>query len=186
MRFFMICALSMMFIFASSYQGWAVNDWTGNVNFTLGAKALDEDDWDPVDSQGEFGIHVDFRKQEWPVNIVIALLGSADEGDIGGYDVEGTTSELRFGVKKIWEPTEVVRPFLGIGLGFINGEFDLEGIDDNDTALGLWINGGVYWTLGKSFNLGFEVGYSQADVDIFGVDVNAGGGHAGLLLGYHW
>ena len=47
----------------TSQPTWAADDWTGNVNFTLGAKSLDKDDWAPVEDQGELGINVDFRKQ---------------------------------------------------------------------------------------------------------------------------
>ena len=186
-RVLMVLVFSMALLFATSDQSWSENDWTGNVNFTLGAKALDKDDWEPVEEQGEFGIHVDFRKQEWPVNIAIAILGSAGEGDIGGVDIDGTTSELRFGVKKIWEPNEIMRPFLGGGLSLMNAEVDINGLGSDDgSGVGFWLSGGVYWTLNNSFNLGFELGYSQGDVDIAGYDANAGGGHAALILGYHW
>ena len=186
-RLLLLLVLSIPLMLVSSHQSWSADKWTGNVNFTLGSKALDEDDWEPVEDQGEFGIHVDFRKQEWPVNIAIAILGSAADDDYRGIDVEGSTSELRFGVRKIWEPTENMRPFLGGGLGFMSAEWDVEGFgNDDDSTLGLWIDGGIYWTINHSFNLGFELGYSEGDVDIAGYDVNAGGGHAALLLGYHW
>ena len=56
------------------------NEWTGNVNFFLGQKTLDEDDWAPLDKQGEFGVLVDFKQQNWPVSIAIDFLGSADDG----------------------------------------------------------------------------------------------------------
>jgi len=177
----------MILIFISSTQSWATDSWTGNVNFTLGAKALDEDDWEPVDEHTEVGIHVDFRKQDWPVNIAISLLASVSEEEyVAGYKVESSTSELRFGIKKIWEPTPTMRPFLGIGLGLINAELDIEGYDIDDSTLGFWLTGGIYWTINNSFNLGFELGFSQGEVEAEGYDANAGGGHAALLLGYHW
>jgi len=56
----------------------------------------------------------------------------------------------------------------------------------DDSSIGIWLNGGIYWTLGEAFNLGFELAYSHAKVTVFGEDANAGGGHAGILLGYHW
>lgn len=48
------------------------------------------------------------------------------------------------------------------------------------------MDGGVYFTVAQHFNIGAEVRYSMADVDIAGVDADAGGLHVGLLLGYHW
>ncbi len=171
--------------------------WTGNVNFTLGAKALEEDDWEPVEDHAEFGIHVDFRQDDWPVNVIIALTASGDDDDgydaefDVNYDIETTTSELRFGVKKIWEPTTTMRPYLGIGLALINADVEMavEGFgsaDDDDSALGFWLQGGLYWTIAEHFNVGFNLGWSYAKVELFDDDKNAGGGHAGILLGYHW
>jgi len=180
---FMVLIFSMVLVFATSYQSWSANDWTGNVNFTLGAKALNEHDWEPVEDQSEFGIHVDFRRQEWPVNIAIALLGSNGKEHIRGVDIEGSTSELRFGVRKIWEPTQTMRPFFGGGLCLVNAEIDVEGYGSDEASdLGVWISGGIYWTLSNSFNLGFELGFSQGGETL----LEAGGSHAGLILGYHW
>lgn len=186
----LVLSLSVGFFCVSSVQVWAAQEWTGNINFTLGAKALDDDDWEPVEDQGEFGINVDFRQKDWPVNIAVALNGAGSEDTIEGVDVESVTSELRFGVKKIWEPNETMRPFLGGGFALATGDLQLEylgdKISDDDSGLGVWLEGGVYWTVGGAFNLGFDIGYSTAEVTLFGVDVDAGGGHAGLLMGYHW
>ena len=79
-----------------------------------------------------------------------------------------------------------MRPFIGGGISFITGEFEVLGNSDDDSAMGFWIGGGVYWALTKNFNLGLELKSSYAEVTIFDDDVNAGGGHFGLLIGYHW
>ena len=162
----------------------------GNVNFFLGQKALDENEWAPVDEQGEFGVLVDFKQANWPVSMAIDFLVSVDETTDAGFNVEGITSEINFGVRKIWEVAgNPIRPYVGGGLALINSEFTLTGflpVTDDDSGLGIWLNGGVYWTLGQSFNIGLDLRYSQADVTLFGVDVDAGGTHAGLILGYHW
>ena len=78
-----------------------------------------------------------------------------------------------------------MRPFLGGGVDFITakikGTYQGQSAEDKDTGTGFWISGGIYWTLGKSFNLGFELGFSQATVTLFNVDGEGGGGHAGFL-----
>ena len=166
------------------------NAWTGNVNFFLGQKTLDEDDWGPLDKQAEFGVLVDFKQQNWPVSIALDFLGSTDETTEFGVTVEGTTSEFDVGIRKVWEVAgSSIRPYVGGGLAFIRAElkatdFVTVSVDDNGT--GIWLNGGVYWTLGQSFNLGLDLRYSQADVTFFGVEGEAGGTHAGIILGYHW
>ena len=174
-------------------------DWTGNLNFFLGAKALDQDDWEPVEDQNEFGIKVDFKKQEWPMSIAIDYLSSIGDDTIllydpwWGYvlaDVESNTSELCFGVRKIWDHSPRMRPFIGVGLAMISAEATVRtwalSLSDDDKAMGFWIGGGIYWTLTEHFNIGFNLRWSKAEINLFDVDTEAGGTHAGLLVGYHW
>ena len=166
------------------------NQWTGNVNFLLGVKALESNEWAPVEDHAAFGVLVDFRKHEWPVSIAIDFLGSYSEQTEFGIKYEGSTSEIDVGVRKIWEVSGTpMHPYIGGGIAFINGEFKgtaLTSRSENDNGTGVWLNGGIYWTLGQSFNLGFDVRYSSADVTLFGIEADAGGSYAGLLLGYHW
>jgi hypothetical protein len=190
-RGIIIVAITMMIPVASKAQ-----EWTGNVNAFLGAKALDEDDWEPAEEHGQFGILVDFKKKDWPVSIAIDLLSSEGDGAVfepnsGLFiDLEGETTELNAGVRKIWDQHAIVRPYIGGGLAFISADATGSAagftLSDDDSAVGFWINGGVYWTLNTSFNIGLDLRYSQAEVTLIDTDVNAGGGHAGLILGYHW
>lgn len=181
-----ILAIILMLFFINS----PVNAWTGNVNFFLGGKSLDENDWEPVDQHAEFGVLVDFKQQDWPVSIALDFLGSVEEATQSGINYEGTTSEFDVGVRKIWgaEGTKI-RPYIGGGLAFVSAEFKgtaFTTVSDDDNGTGIWLNGGVYWTLNQSFNIGLDLRYSQADVTLFGVDGDAGGTHAGLILGIHW
>lgn len=162
------------------------NNWTGNINVSLGFKTLEEDDWAPADEHSEFGIEVDFKQQSWPVSIAIDYLRSSGDGTFAGVEFEGETSELNIGIRKILEQSPQVRPFIGGGISFIRGEFSGLGISDDDTGVGGWLGGGIYWTLAEQFNIGLQLKYSFADVTLFGVDVSAGGLHYGALLGYHW
>lgn len=116
--------------------------------------------------------------------------------------IETTTKELRYGVKKIWEPTSNMRPFLGFGLSTIQAKYEettdvdsadaeqynVDTISNYDTSLGTWISGGVYWTFYKYVNLGVEVGYSHASVELkkLGEKLSSGGTHYGLFLGFHF
>lgn len=51
---------------------------------------------------------------------------------------------------------------------------------------GSGLGGGVLLTFVKQFNVGLDLRFSFADVNLSGVDADAGGGHFGLLLGYHF
>lgn len=174
-------------------------DWTGNINAFLGMKYLDKDDWEPIEDQAEIGVAVDFKKQGWPVSIAIGYLYSRGDETVlifdpflGNvlFDFEAETSELSFGIKKIWDHFAHVRPFLGGGIALIRA--DVKGralgvtVSDDDNTIGIWIGGGVYWTLAEHFNIGLDLRWSKAEVTSFGVDIEAGGAHVGLLVGYHW
>jgi|GEM_PF-410746 len=170
------------------------NKWTGNANVFSGAKALDEHDWTPADEQNEFGFETDFRKRGWPVSIELDFLGAAGSGSAfdpgpGELKMESRTSELNVGIRKTWDGFPHVRPYVGGGLTFAGASAKISGLGtsatDSDRGTGLWLGGGVYWTLG-AFNIGFDLRGSSAKVTIFNVDTDAGGGHFGLLLGYHW
>jgi hypothetical protein len=118
------------------------------------------------------------------------MVGSDDEGTSEGVQLEGSTHELQLGVRKNFAATSTMRPFLAGGVTLVNADIEAFDADsfgsDSDSGVGYWLSGGVYWTLGGSFNLGFEVGHSEAEVDLFGVEGDAGGTHAGMLFGYHW
>jgi len=174
---------------------------TGHVNFFLGQKSLDSGDWDPVDEQGEFGVVMSFGRDDWPVHIAVDLLGSTDEGEIfdtlvGEIDVTGSTVEIGLGVRKIWS-TKRAHPYVGGGLALLSAEAELDSsfgdADADDDTVGGWVGGGVFWRLGQRFNIGADVRWSSGEVDLdFGggvpvaSDVEAGGFHLGLLLGFGW
>ena len=181
-----ILAAVLMLFSINIYAG----SWTGNVNFLLGQKSLETDDWGDLDKQAAFGVFVDFGQSDWPVSIAIDVLGTYDETTDTGINIEGSTSEIDAGIRKIWKVSNTsMRPYIGGGLALVGAELKATGpfpVSDDDTGVGLWLNGGVYWTLGQSFNIGLDLRYSDAEVTLFGVDGEAGGTTAGLLLGYHW
>lgn len=180
---FMMCAM----LFST---GVFASQWTGNVNFFLAQKSLDKEDWSPVKKQDEFGVMLDFKDKSWPVSIAVDYLIASQSETLSGTKYTGTTYEFGLGVRKIWVSEGSIRPHIGGGLASIAAEAETNdgnvlNSNSND-AIGLWINGGVYWILGDHFNLGLQARYSNATVRVSGVNVNAGGVHSGLVLGYHW
>ncbi|MDD5209366.1 MAG: hypothetical protein PHV36_08270 [Elusimicrobiales bacterium] len=173
----------------------AGNQWTGNANLLLGAKALDKNDWEPANEQGEAGVETDFRRRDWPLSVAIDVLGAAGEGKIydpffGEAKMQSETSELCLGVRKVWDGSPSVRPFIGGGISMIKATARVTvlgvTVEDSGSGTGSWLGGGVYWTLGDSFNIGFEFRTSSGKAKLFGQEIKAGGGHGGLLVGYHW
>ena len=176
----------------------APDPWTGNFNLRVGAKFLGGGDWSPVDDHTLWGLHFDFRRPHWPLNLVLDVSYSFDEADrrvhLAGIgperqEVEGRTFEWNLGVRKIWEDHRHLRPYVGFGPAVIWAEqrtdATVAAAKKDDTGLGFWLGGGLYATLYDRLNLGLDLRYSYAKVDLF-EDVNAGGFQAGMLVGYHF
>ncbi|MBU0995892.1 MAG: hypothetical protein KJ737_25635 [Proteobacteria bacterium] len=199
--------LMISFIFALFSKTVTASEWTGNVNLLLGVKMLNENDWEPVNEQGELSIHVDLRSRDWPISIEMGLSGSYDTQEdyigIEDFNRDGSTGEFKFGVRKTWEPDESFRPYLGGGLAVITVKEELRfpqvSYNDEDTCLGLWIHGGLYWTLSNAFNIGFDLGFTGGKASLIDIDLQtadnkiftekdiaAGGGHFAFFVGYHW
>lgn len=193
MRASVIAVILTLAAFGSAAQA------AGTVNFIIGQKMLDEHDWAPFDKQTEFGALMSFGSEEWPVQIAVDVIASSDDmsvwdPEIGfSFDLTGSTLEVDLGVRKIWERNRM-RPFLGGGLALIEGEIEASvqdlTISTDDNGVGVWIDGGIFWRLGERFNIGFEARISTAETEptIEGesFDVEAGGEHIGLLLGWSW
>jgi len=172
---------SLLLLAVTASPGLAGMDY--QVNFLLGQKMLEKDDWAPLEDQAEFGVSSTFGGPEWPVHIALDLLGSADDTNDFGATVDASTSEFDVGIRKIWGKNKVM-PFVGGGAAFVTGRLEVLGISVDDSSLGAWIDGGVFWRLGSRFNIGFEARISRADVTIEGFDLKAGGSHLALILGF--
>jgi len=190
-----IIAVSLFLLPTSAICG----NWTGNINLFMGAKQLEEDDWEPLDEQDEFGIMFDFKQEGWPVSIAIDLLSSSDEQTglyfVSGYGtviatLEGETSEFDLGFRKIWDGSPTIRPYIGGGIAMVSAEIKASVLgataSDDDNATGFWLGGGVCFTFAEHFNVGLDLRVTAAEVTLFGVEGEAGGTHAGVFVGYHW
>ena len=171
---------------------------------------------DDLGNHFELGAEMTFRGADWPIGIAVDILGSTREDDIyyvtyylgyNAYDLtlETSTAEIDIGIRKIWElPKKAVRPYIGGGLSLARGEVEVTGVVFDPVALGpefsvsesvdamgagFWIGGGVFWRVGQSFNIGLNARYSTAEVEFDELgeeDVDVGGLHGGLLLGWGW
>ncbi len=185
--------------FSLFYSGMAsAASWTGNFNAFLGGKALDDNDWF-ADEQAEVGARLDFRQTHWPLSIAADV--NFSEGDFNGnvffpglgvsaYREDVETCEFNLGVRKYWDSVSNMHPFVGGGLAYarVDATGDIIGgqhFSDRGDGIGIWLNGGILWTL-NALNIGVDLRYTQVEVNMHAGDFEGGGGHAGILLGYHW
>jgi len=169
----------------------------GDLNLFAGQLWLTDGDWSPVDEQPEIGLMLNFGEERAPVHFAIDLFASektASQADPVDDDiVKGASHEIAIGVRKVWGQN-VTRPHLGAGATAISvseerlGPFGVE--TNEDRAYGAWVDVGVSWRLAGHLNLGLEARYSYAFATVgsgsSARDVNAGGVHLGLLIGYGW
>lgn len=158
----------------------------GDLNFVIGQKFFDDDEWGSIDEHDAFGIELTWGNADWPFLIATDIIYSTTDENVLGVDIDGTTIEFDFGVRKIWQRGNA-RPYIGGGLAYISGEIDFAGskiLDESE--LGGWVGGGVYWRVGRRFNIGAALRYSSAETDIPGGDLNLGGTTFGLTLGWGW
>lgn len=179
----------MVFAALAIFNGAA---WAGgNVNVMYGQKNLDDDDWEPVEDQTEYGIMFDFKANDnWPISIALDLLFSDDEGDYYGVDIDGETQEFNLGVRKYFPVTPQFKPYVGGGLAYISAEYSGSyagvGVSDDDSEVGFWLGGGAVFTFAERINIGVDLRYSQAEVTMYGMDGEAGGTHLLVFAGLHF
>lgn len=176
-----------------------------NISVFFGQKELNNGDWGvgsylgaglPLDRQDEFGILTNFGVPNSSLNVAVDLLGSSSESNFDSAYGPGrnttSTSELDVGVRQLFDIVgTALHPYIGGGLAFVSANYEdrfyyyYASDTDNDSGLGYWVNGGIYWSL-EPFLIGFDARYSQADVILLGQSVDAGGFHGGLTLGFGW
>src|SRR5688572_6684354 len=114
----------------------------GAVHVFVGQKFLDEEDWEPIDSQFELGIDAALGGDDWPIWINLGLFSANGEEELNAVEeVEATTTEFSLGINKTWTRQQF-RPFLAGGLAFVNTDVEFRDpddvIEDDDSGVGLY------------------------------------------------
>jgi len=189
----------------------------GDANLWVGKKLISDETLEDqnVDDPTQWGAWISLDLG--PVALAIDLLISgADDSRTDTEDIISSTVrtdvdilELDLGVRKFWG--QKARPYIGGGLAIAKADAQVTEqlsigivtlpavtlLDNGDTGLGYWLNGGFIYTIGKSFNLGADLRYSDASVTLQptdlapdetapSLDVDAGGFQFGVMLGFHW
>ena len=94
-------------------------------------------------------------------------------------------AEIDIGIRRFWGKNNV-RPYLGGGVSFVDGEIEIGNVSFDDSATGTWFDAGVRFALGNHFSLGIGLRVSRADIDLGGESFEAGGEHLSLSAGWGW
>ena len=144
----------------------------------LGRRSLDDDDfWTPVEDQAVFAVEFAHEPEGSSIGWEIGLAGSADDANVAGINVEGTTGELYGGVVKSFQsPGSKLRPYIGGGLSYITAEVEALGASVDDSSIAAYVHGGAAVHLTEALFLGVDLrllfgsditlpGFVDSDVD---------------------
>ena len=125
-----------------------------------------------------------------------AQAGGKDTNDNDfNVDVDGSTLAIDGGVRWYFVKNRSWEPYVGGGVAYISGDLKTSGenndVEFDDSTVGYWVNGGIKWVIGEHFNLGGDVRYEKAELDVEDdlnnpVDIEAGGLGYAVLLGSRW
>ena len=186
------CAIA--FAIAVCWCGTASADMSGNVQFLVGQRWLDSDEWAPVDQPPMFGVEVDFAPAEAPVRVAVGAQMSSDSDSTatfpgGNHDVGFFEISAGF----LWHPLRkgVVRPYIGAGvltmLVGIDNDTVWFGANETDQSFGFYGNLGVFFKVGDSFNIGVDGRIvTSTNFRLFGVETDADYEQVALLMGFSW
>lgn len=190
--------LSLISLIMSTNLCLAQSQSIVNISGIYGSKTLDSSEWRGVDKQGQFGLVTDYRRESWPLSLVLdAFISFGDDrgrddskGDPSS-NIDAATSAIHLGVRKIFTMANLpISPYLGGGLALTSGSQEMivneALVDESDAANGYWVGMGVYWRPIKHLSLGVDARYSNASITLFDDETNAGGQQVGVTLGYHW
>ncbi|MFN0242286.1 MAG: outer membrane beta-barrel protein [Planctomycetota bacterium] len=150
----------------------------------LGARALDDDDYEPVEKQAMIGFEYSHEKPDDAVGFEFGLMGSGDEDDIGGFDVKASTGELYVGMRKTFGQ-ENVHPYVGGGLSIIAAEVDVSGSEDDDASPAVYAHAGVRFDASESFFLAVDARVLVgSDLELGGVETDADYGQLAFVFGF--
>lgn len=148
-----------------------IADGAGTAGLLVGLRDLNEDDWAPVDEQTAVTVDMSYVSRDNGWGFEASAGRGADEANVGGFDVESTTDELAFGVRKEFGLGEGVRlkPYVGAGGAFLQAEAEVGPASADDDTFGAYAHGGVRLDVTEALYVGFDVR------GMFGTSVEFGG-----------
>ncbi len=164
----------------------------GNINLILAGRQLD-DNWQPLDDQNAIGIRVDHEFRGFPLHLVWGLHASSDDGaDMAEpFHLEGavdaTVAEFSFGLMKLWDRAARFRHYVSTGVSLVHTDLKADSLDESDESLGVFVEVGMFWQLGRGLNLGIDTRHLLlTGLEIGGADVDVNYFQVGLLVGWGW
>lgn len=171
------------------------NKWAGHLNILGGVRNLSNPDWSNIgiSQQNYYGIDYDFAKKTWPVSILIGASQSTGKADYVAstytVNVELIIEEVDIGVRKYFFKNKRYGAYLTTGAAILKATQKsncLSGcsgsLGNNETAIGYFLNGGLYLGSKSGFYLGVD--YKILTGSKMKNNLDANYGQVSLLLGF--
>lgn len=141
------------------------------------------DDTEPVDQRTEFGGMVDLTLDVLPFGFCANVYYNQDDVSNASSGLsEVSALEVQLGIYKQFD-VPVVHPFIGGGVTWLNTTLDTVGAGESDEAtIGAWAYVGARMTI-LLIDFGVAAGYTYAEVEVEGEDVDVGGWRVGAFAG---
>lgn len=152
-------------------------------SFLYGQKMLSTD-WQPVDTQKEMGLLFDFEIRPG-YSLAFDILSSKATEPSEGLPLDGTTTEVGAGVRLSNKLDNKLSYYYGLGIAYIYSKYGGYVTNEQATAKGYWLNGGIRWqgiSEDSDAFLGLDLRYSSADIELIKI-TNSGGTHIGFIIG---
>ena len=162
----------------------------------VGERWLDSDEWGDFDQPVAYGLEVDGSNSEghgYEVGVMYTDEKEDDLGNITALDGETTTWEAYLGYRYTFNQDGTLHPFLSVGGGAENGEFEAStpfGSDsDDDTVFGGYARAGLLWDLGDHVRLGLDYRHfwgQDLEVNVAGADITANSDYDQVMATLGW
>lgn len=172
------------------------SNYTGHISFISGGLVTDHKFSKAfnIDKKYELGLSLDVKKESWPISIAFdsSFLYAESETSVNQYNLEENKkvsfirSDTCLGIKKIFNLTSAIKPFLSSGVYFVRVYGELSDEREIAAGVGYWLGAGVFFDLPKNLTCGFLWKLSKVDLEIFDVQSNVGGNHFSLITGFHF
>ena len=157
---------------------------TGNLTFS-GGLVRTHDDFSrsfDIDELTSLGVFCDVKKEAWPVYITAAYVfayGQSRAADV-------YCSDTLVGLKKFFELSPAVRPYIAGGVSSLSIYADMAHDDDYDGAWGGWYGAGLAVSLSHHWQMHLDWRRTSAKVDLFRHRLEAGGDSFSFAIGYRF
>lgn len=168
--------------------------WRHGVVAHIGGRGLDEDIWSPLEDQGVLGVEYDGAPVDSLIGLEAGIVGSVATEDVAVtgpaiVELRGAVFETYVGARLSPPGRDPgLKPYVGAGVSLVSAAIEAESgstvVDDDDSSLGGYVHGGLYYLAGSGLRVGLDVrGVFGTDMTLFGASGDADYAQVTVLIG---